>query len=226
MQVISKSRLGTRGRPVESRAAILRAAVREFSDQGLSGARTDAIARAAKVNKALLYYYFRDKETLYRSVLDEVFSGLLEEVQRALSQKLPPGKKLLGYVGTHFDYIATHPVYARIVQGEMMRLKTGKSPHFEHIVQNYFHPLFMRVSEVIREGMASGEFRRVDPMQFVPSMIAVIVFYFNSTNVIRLLTKVDPMSPEKLAERRAAVFDFISAALFNPNHLSHKGARA
>ena len=66
----------------------------------------------------------------------------------------------------------------------------------------------------------------MNPMQFVPSMIAVIVFYFNSTNVFRSMTGVDPLSPEKLAERRAAVLDFISAALFNPDHLSHKGARA
>ena len=49
-------RLGTRGRPEESRAAILKAAVAEFAEHGIAGARTDAIARAAHVNKALLYY--------------------------------------------------------------------------------------------------------------------------------------------------------------------------
>ncbi len=51
----SKPRMGSRGRPEESRAAILDAAVREFSREGAAGARTDAIARAARVNKALLY---------------------------------------------------------------------------------------------------------------------------------------------------------------------------
>ncbi len=70
---LSKPRLGSRGRPEESRAAILQAAVREFSREGVAGARTDAIARAAGVNKALLYYYFKDKETLYAAVLDQVF---------------------------------------------------------------------------------------------------------------------------------------------------------
>ena len=61
----TKPRLGSRGQPEESRAAILRAAVREFAEHGIAGARTDAIARAARVNKALLYYYFKDKETMY-----------------------------------------------------------------------------------------------------------------------------------------------------------------
>src|SRR2546425_12748921 len=110
------SRLGTRGRPEESRAAILQAAVREFAQEGVAGARTDAIARAAGVNKALLYYYFKDKETLYGAVLDQVFGGLKESIGAALSSDLPPREKLLAYVGAHFDYIASHPLYPRITQ--------------------------------------------------------------------------------------------------------------
>src|SRR5678815_5951856 len=73
---LSKPRMGSRGRPEESRAAILEAAVQEFSREGVAGARTDAIARAAGVNKALLYYYFKDKDTLYGAVLDQAFGGL------------------------------------------------------------------------------------------------------------------------------------------------------
>ena len=49
----------------QTRARILDAAVREFSENGLAGARTEQIAEAAGVNKALLYYYFKSKEALY-----------------------------------------------------------------------------------------------------------------------------------------------------------------
>ena len=90
--VISKPRLGSRGRPEESRAAILQAAVVEFSREGAAGARTDAIARAAGVNKALLYYYFKNKERLYAAVLDQVFGGLKQTIEKALSNDLPPGR--------------------------------------------------------------------------------------------------------------------------------------
>src|SRR5271169_1063615 len=103
---ISRSRLGSRGRPEQSRAAILQAAIREFAREGVAGARTDAIARAAKVNKALLYYYFKDKDALYGAVLDRVFSGLIACVGEVLSRDLPPREKLLAYAGAHFDYIA------------------------------------------------------------------------------------------------------------------------
>src|ERR1700676_390751 len=102
----SNARLGSRGRPEQSRAAILQAAVREFADQGIAGARTDAIARAAKVNKALLYYYFKDKEALYGAVLDQVFGGLTQSIHEALSRDLPPSQRILAYPGRHFDSIA------------------------------------------------------------------------------------------------------------------------
>ncbi|MGB7354507.1 MAG: TetR/AcrR family transcriptional regulator, partial [Acidobacteriaceae bacterium] len=64
--------------PDKSRNRILHAAIREFSEHGLAGARTSAIAAAAQVNKALLYYYFRDKESLYVTALEAVATQAAE----------------------------------------------------------------------------------------------------------------------------------------------------
>src|SRR5258707_3670874 len=52
-----------------------------FAEQGLAGARMDDIARVAKVNKALLYYYFRSKEELFRFVIEALLSQLREGVR-------------------------------------------------------------------------------------------------------------------------------------------------
>src|SRR2546429_3722910 len=118
--VLSKPRLGARGRPEESRTAILQAAVREFAREGIAGARTDAIARAAKVNKALLYYYYRDKDALYGAALDHVFQERNEFLMRVLAEDIPPGQKILRYVGAFFDYLAEHPSHREMVQREML----------------------------------------------------------------------------------------------------------
>jgi AcrR family transcriptional regulator len=93
-------------------------------------------------------------------------------------------------------------------------MSAGRMPQLERIAKQYFRPLFRRLAEVLKAGQASGEFRAVDPLQFVPSMIAIIVFYFTSAPVMRLMSGQDPLSPERLAARRAAMLDFISAALF------------
>jgi len=220
-----KPRLGSRNRPEQSRAAILEAAVEEFAWHGVAGARTDAIARAAKVNKALLYYYFKDKDALYGAVLDHVFGDLLVCVGEVLSRDLPPREKILAYAGAHFDYVASHPIYPRIVQGEMMGAGRGRSAHLQRIVKKYFQPLFGHLSAVLHQGKASGEFRDVEPLHFVPSMISLIVFYFTSAPVMRIMSGKDPMAPDRLAARRAAVLDFISYALFRHPGESFRGAR-
>jgi len=213
MTTVSKTRLGSRGRPEQSRAAILQAAVREFAREGVAGARTDAIARSAGVNKALLYYYFKDKESLYQAVLDEVFSGLRNTIHDALAQKLPPRTRLIGYVRAHFDYIASNPLYPRIVQAEFLR--AGRDPsRIKHIAEDYFRPVFSQISGVLKEGIESGDFRPVNPIHFIPSMVSVIAFFFTTAPVMKAMTGLDPMSSEHMAERRAAVVDFISAALF------------
>jgi TetR/AcrR family transcriptional regulator len=214
MKSLSKSRLGTRGHPEQSREAILHAAVREFAREGVAGARTDAIARSAGVNKALLYYYFKDKEALYQAVLDEVFSGVRIAVQNALSQDLPPRERLKAYVGAHFDYIASNPLYPRIVHAEFLR--AGRSPSgIRRIAKEYFRPIFSQLAALLQEGIQTGEFRAVNVMHFIPSMVAVIVFYFiTAAPVMNVVVGANPLSPELLAERRAAVLDFITAALF------------
>jgi len=206
-------RLGTRGQPEESRAAILNAAVAEFAELGIAGARTDAIARAAHVNKALLYYYFKDKDALYEAVLDHVFTGLRARVMPVLESKLPPRQKMLEYLGAYFDYIAANPRIPRLVQAEWMRASAGTS-RMQRVAKEYFRPIFGKLAEVLREGIGAGEFRAVNPMDFLPSVAAVVVFCFSAAPLMKTLMKVDPLSAERIRERRAFVLDFISTALF------------
>jgi TetR/AcrR family transcriptional regulator len=219
-------RMGSRGQPEESRAAILQAATHEFATHGVAGARTDAIAREARVNKALLYYYFKDKETLYGAVLDDAFSRLKSAVFRVLDSPLPPGEKIMAYVGAYFDFIASDQLYPRLMQREMMRAREGQSPHLEKVIKTYIQPIFARVSEVLREGIAKGEFRPVNPAHFVPSIVAMIVFYFSSAPMMQKIVGFNPLAPDRIAERRAAVLDFISAALFRPKPNAMQGARS
>ena len=222
---VPRRRMGSRGQPEESRAAILQAAAHEFAEHGIAGARTDAIATEAGVNKALLYYYFKDKETLYGAVLDDVFSGLKKTVFRVLDGDQPPREKILAYVGAYFDFIASNRLYPRLMQREMMRAREGQSPHIDKVIKNYIQPIFMRVAELIKKGTTDGEFRPVNPAHFVPSIVAMIVFYFSSAPMMQKIVGFNPLTPERIAERRASVLDFISAALFRPERNAGQGAR-
>jgi TetR/AcrR family transcriptional regulator len=217
MPSLAKSgRPGSRGEPEKTRAAILKAALEEFSHEGVTGARTDEIARRAGVNKALLYYYFKDKEGLYAAALERVFSGLHEKVMAVLSDdSLSPRERLLKYVKAHFDYIASVPFYPRLVQREFMR-SSGRTltPVASRILEKYGKPIYTRLRDLISHGIETGEFRKVDPMQTVTSILGMIVFYFISLPAQQVMTPGDPASPERIAARRAAVLDLVAPALF------------
>ena len=214
MSVVLKTRRGTRRQPEASRGSILQAALVEFAEEGLAGARMDAIAAAAGVNKALLYYYFRDKEALYDAVLDDFFIRLLGRVTQALDREGLAGERLLTYARAHFDCIAESLHYARLFQGELLSAGKGRPSHLTRVVEQYIRPISVRLVAVLQEGMQSGEFRHVDPIQFAPSIAGMIVHYFVVAPVARKLFSIDPFSPEALQRRRAAVLDFIAAALF------------
>jgi len=210
---VERTRFGTRGQPEESRAAILQAAVEEFAEYGIAGARTDRIAHAARVNKALLYYYFKDKDALYEAVLDHVFNGMRERVLPVLESDLEPREKLLKYVGTYFDYIAANPLFPRVVQSEWMRVGLHASPQMFRIAREYFAPIYKQMGELLREGAQKGQLRRVNPMDFLPSLVGIVIFYFSTATAMKALLKVDPLSKERIAERRKFVLDFVSHAV-------------
>jgi|SRR5947209_9549417 len=215
---VKSGKPGSRGEPEKTRAAILKAALEEFSHEGVAGARTDEIARRAGVNKALIYYYFKDKEGLYASALEQVFSGLHQKVISVLERNdLLPRERLILYAQTHFDYIASAPVYPRLVQREFMR-STGRalSPTASRIMERYARPIYSRLEKMISEGAHNGDFRHLDPMQTVTSIIGIIAFYFISMPAQEFMHPGDPASPERLAARRAAMLDFICAAVLTP----------
>ena len=210
----AKARRGSRRQPELSRRAILNAALVEFAQQGLAGARMDAIAEAARVNKALLYYYFRDKDTLYGAVLDGFFARLHDRVIAVCDRPGTAGERFLAYAREHFDSIAESPHYARIFTGELMSASRGAGSHLDRIVEKYMFPIGQRVLALVEEGIKSGEFRPVQPMQFVPSVIGCIVHYFLTGPVRRKFISEDPTTERAIQQRRVAVLDFVAAALF------------
>src|ERR1700733_4471326 len=89
-----------------TRAAILAAAGLIFARAGLAGARVDKIAAAARVNKALLYYYFGSKQALFEAVIEEHFGDFNRRALAALGAEGSARAALLRYVTLHIDFIS------------------------------------------------------------------------------------------------------------------------
>jgi len=211
----AEPRRGSRRQPEASRNAILNAALAEFAQEGLAGARVDSIAEAAGVNKALLYYYFRDKDTLYAATLDRFFGPLHDRIMVVFEEPGSAGERFLQYVKEHFDAIAESPHYARIFMGELMSASRGGTTHLDRIAAKYMKPTGKRVIALVEQGITAGEFRKVNPVQVLPSAIGAIVHYFLTAPLRERFLRDEPgLAMTTIEDRRAAVLDFIAAALF------------
>src|SRR5271154_3398925 len=155
----TRARSGRQMRSAETRAEILAAAGCIFAKAGLAGARTDAIADAAGVNKALLYYYFKSKETLYEAVVEDHFREFNRRALEVLAAPGPARTVLLRYASLHFDFISARHQSAPLFQQLMMA--GGK--FLERLIRKYFAPRGEALGKLIGRGMRSGEFRRADP---------------------------------------------------------------
>jgi TetR/AcrR family transcriptional regulator len=198
----------------KSREKILRAALHEFSTHGLAGARTDAIADSAKVNKALLYYYFKNKESLYAAAFEEVLDGVIKNTFAVLESKCTPGEHLLRLALNHFDRILTQHEFQSLMQQEMVRFHHGKATSIPRLVREAFTPLLKKIEEAVQQGIRSGELCKIDWMQVMYSTYGANVFYFMSAPMMRLSLSVEPFGPANIEFRRNAAVHFLGNALF------------
>jgi TetR/AcrR family transcriptional regulator len=180
----------------------------------LAGARTDAIAESAKVNKALLYYYFKSKSGLYAAAIEEVSSAVAERAFAALDPKHSGGERVLRTALSHFDRILTQRDFQSLMQQEMVRMRRGESEALPTMVENVFKPLLGKLQEAIHDGIETGELCQVDWLQVVYSVLGANVLYFLSAPMMRLMLPFDPIAPAAIASRRKAAAQYIGNALF------------
>jgi len=200
--------------PEESRSLILRAALQEFAQEGFAGARTEAIAKAAGVNIALIFYYFKNKEQLYGEALDSNYAEWNKRMLAALGAADSPRRKIKGYVSAHFDFVAETPSRSRLVLQEMMRKGRSGSPHILRLAKKYIRKVHQELAKVVREGTKAGDFNPLDPENFVYSVVGMINFYFACAPALKAVSGHEPLGPASITRRKAEVMRFITQALF------------
>lgn len=163
----------------KTREAILKAAIAEFASSGFAGARTEHIAKTAEVNKAMLHYYYHDKETLYNAVLDSLYGSfldvddLIDKIAKAPINSVQHIHIFLKVIiAKHGD--PRNKPFRCILAWE---LAAGRN-NFKRVAQKYFVQRMVHLSGVIEKGIKDGELECRNPMLAVYSMISQVVFYY------------------------------------------------
>jgi TetR/AcrR family transcriptional regulator len=201
-------------RSAETRARVLDAALAAFAVNGLAGARTEDIAAAAGVNKALIYYYFDSKEKLYQAALELSAERIRDSSMAVFLREASPGERILRIALSHFDRIAGQREFQSLMQQEMIRLHKGESDAMSVIIKRVFAPMLEMYQSTVLAGIESGELVDVDWLQMHFASLGANVFYFLSAPVWRRVLPTDPMAPETLLGRRVHLVEYLGQTVF------------
>ena len=158
---------------------ILAVAALEFAERGFAGARVDRIARRAKVNKAMLYYHFKSKDGLYKTLLRQMFTRAAARLQAVAESGAPPADKLDRAIATIAAFIDEHAFFPAI----MLREVADGGAHLDRATLTALASVPRAVGAIVQEGVAAGQFRAVHPVFAYFSMVAPIVFYLAGTPI-------------------------------------------
>jgi AcrR family transcriptional regulator len=194
--------------PERTRASILEAATREFATEGFSGARVDAIAARANINKRMLYHYFGNKEDLYLSVLEETYRGIRAAERTLHLEDLPPDQGIERLVTFTWEYFLAHPEFLSLLNTEnLMRarhLKRSKR------IQELHSPLVGLIDGLLARGVQQGLFRSgVDPVQLYVSIASLGFFYLSNRWTLSTIFGRDLNSDKALEERGAHIVEVV-----------------
>ena len=154
---------------------ILDAAEALFARQGLNRTTIKEIGAAAGQNPALLYYYFGNKEALYRAVLERTVQALIGRGTAILDHTANPADAIRALIGAQVEFFLVHPNAPKLFVREMIDHDARRA---EEVILSVAVALFSKLCDVIERGQREGIFCRDVESRFAAvSTISQVVYF-------------------------------------------------
>lgn len=194
--------------PERTREAILQAALAEFGEKGLAGARIDAIAAATHTSKRMIYYYFGSKDGLYLAALEQSYAGVRDRELSLQLDDIDPETALRCLVTVMFDHHLANESYIRIVMSE--NINRGRYLAQSTRIQELNRPAITLLRKLYDRGVADGAFRPgLDATDIHASISALSFFNVSNRHTFGLIFQQDNRSPAFVANRRENIVQMI-----------------
>jgi len=185
---------------------IYEAARRIFILKGMDGTRMQEIADEAGMNKALLHYYFRSKENLFKAVFKDTFSKFFNKVRETLISDGTTSDKLTAFIEYYVDLIQANPYVPQFIINEINRdPQVMKSQMFESGIEP------QNIIELLTKGKGSEKLSKMDPRHIVVSLLGMLIFPFAGRPLLQMVYfNDDPEAYNQfLSERKEVVKNMI-----------------
>jgi AcrR family transcriptional regulator len=201
--------------PERTKAEILRAAIVEFGEKGLAGARIDEIAAATHTSKRMIYYYFGSKDGLYLAALEQSYSRVRDSELQLQLDGMEPQTALRCLVTVMFDHHLDNEHYIRIVMSE--NINRGRYLKQSGKIQALNRPAITLIRTIYDRGVAAGLFRAgLDPTDIHASISALSFFNVSNRYTFGLIFQQDNQSAAYQANRRENVVQMILRYVRSP----------
>jgi AcrR family transcriptional regulator len=183
--------------PDRARASILAAATAEFAALGIGGARVDAIAAQAGINKRMLYHYFGNKDALYLAVLEEAYAAIRAAESELVLGKGSPANAMRKLILFTWRYYREHPEFLSLLATE--NVNQGAALGGSANIRELNSPLIETIRSLLKQGVAEGKFRRgVDPFRLYVSIASLCFFYLANRWTLGVSFGRDLGAPEEI----------------------------
>lgn len=197
----SKTEKGKNAKPLRdaeaTQAVILAAAEAEFAQHGFTAARTEAIAAKTGVAKSMIYYYFKDKEGLYRAVLERSHADLLQMAQTLELEQLSPEVALETFLRALLDCVSRNPKLPTIMFLEAVQ---NQGKYYRNSSSTSIDVVLIRILE---RGVTTGVFRSLDPFQSAINIMGTCLFYFIGAGNIQQFPQGKRLLSKSMLEQHA-----------------------
>jgi len=198
--------------PIQTQAKIIAAAKAEFAKVGLGGARIESIAEKAGVNKRMIYEYFKGKEELFQTVLEEMWTDIRTEERKLALDHLPPAEAIRTLMTFTWEYYLKHPEFMSLVNSENLHRArhVKKSRRFSELHRGFIDML----QQILDRGVASGDFRPgVDASQLHLTLAAIGYYYLTNRFTGEVIFGFDFVSKEARQKRLEFNIDTVFSLL-------------
>jgi len=176
-----------------SRKRLLEAGVKVFSECGPDGGSVSMIARAAGINRRMLYHYFGSKEGLYRAAFRHAYEQLSSAEVELADMALNAEDLLVRMIRSYYEFHATHPHHVRLLMWENLRQGKVASDMRLGAIKT---PILDALRIALARGKAEGRFRRdVDEKHLLISCMGMCFFCFSNRHTISQALGFDLVAP-------------------------------
>jgi len=155
-------------RSIETRTAILNAAIAEFAERGFEGASIRAIADRLGLQHPLITYHYRSKDILWRAAAEHAFAQIRTEWDILVPEGSPLARLRQEYT-TLFRYTVAFPEFHRFMRQEALT----NNPRLKWVAETVLVPLLARLLPQIIEAQKRGLLPAVDPILFHYMMVSL-----------------------------------------------------